>query len=220
LTLLAVVLTTAFIITHAQAIAIGWGVIVTFINEVVKQDTLSKSVNTAIASGIAVATAVVLALTHVPAGQSQTWGSLGGYLSFVGLGVLITYYPFLKPLGIADWIQSHTTFYKPSGTSTAVAIGLPNNPLPDPLPDPLPAPAPVEVPTATGTTPVAVSSVPDPLPEGSPAPVASSATQRKTPAKKATPKATGATKTTTAAKKAPAKKAAPKPTDGTDKQAS
>lgn len=106
---LAVVVTTEALLSHAALISAGWGYIASYLNEILKQDGFPKVVNTVLAGLVVILTAVVVAVVHEPAGVSLSWAQLTSTLWYAAVAAGINYYLFLKPTGLADWLQSKTS---------------------------------------------------------------------------------------------------------------
>lgn len=111
--LIRAVVTPAFILSHAALIALGWGYIVSWVNEVLKQDHLSRFWNTVIADAVVVGTALLVALNTLPKGASLTWHQFAATLFFTAAAALLNHGGFLSPTGIGPWLQSLTS-YKPA----------------------------------------------------------------------------------------------------------
>ena len=85
-----------------------------------------------IAGVVVIVTALVVALAHEPAGASLSWAQLSSTLWYAAVAAGINYYLFLKPTGLADWLQSKTSLI--GGTFQLVRKLDP--PLPPPVPGP------------------------------------------------------------------------------------
>lgn len=107
--LVVLAVSTAVILSHSATIAAIWGVIASVIAEVAKQDGLSQKVNTLIADTVVIITALVLSLTHIPAGSSISWAGLGSYLWYAAVAAAVAHGIVLKPSGIGAKIQTLTT---------------------------------------------------------------------------------------------------------------
>jgi hypothetical protein len=94
---------------HVMFVAAIWGYLVSWLNEVIKQDSLPTWANTLIADGLVIGSSALVTWQAAP---SFTWAAFGHAAFGAFAAAVINHSLFLKPTGVGDKLQTLTSFKK------------------------------------------------------------------------------------------------------------